>query len=218
MKTKKLVTTAMLLALAVILSLVKVFELPFGGSVTLVSMMPIVLIGYIYGTKWGICSALIYSVLQILTGMNVVSAFFLPGDSQMAVPAALGVCLLDYILAYGALGFGGIFKNKFKSRTSEIVLGTIVALFLRYLMHIISGAIFFGTWAEWFFADSTGLSQIAIFKPFCDFVMSNMKGSGLALFYSVIYNGAYMIPEIIITAIITPIIYKVMVSSKVISE
>ena len=85
-------------------------------------------------------------------------------------------------------------------------------------MHIISGAIFFGTWAEWFFADSTGLSQIAIFKPFCDFVMSSMKGSGLALFYSVIYNGAYMIPEIIITAIITPIIYKVMVSSKVISE
>lgn len=218
MKTKKLVTTAMLLALAVILSLVKVFELPFGGSVTLVSMMPIVLISYIYGVKWGIGAAFIYSVLQILTGMNVVSAFFLPGDSQMAVPAAMGVCLFDYVLAYGALGFGGIFKNKFRNRTTELVLGTITALLLRYVMHIISGAIFFGTWAEWFFADSTGLARIAFFKPFCDFVMGSMKGVGLALFYSVVYNGAYMIPEIIITVIVTPIIYKVMVLSKLVKE
>ena len=54
MKTKKLVTTAMLLAMAVLLSLVQVLKLPFGGSVTLVSMLPVVLIAYMFGTKWGL--------------------------------------------------------------------------------------------------------------------------------------------------------------------
>ena len=60
MKSKRLVTTAMLLAIAVILSLIKVFELPFGGSVTAASMMPVILIAYIYGIKWGIFSAFVY--------------------------------------------------------------------------------------------------------------------------------------------------------------
>ena len=113
MKTKKLVTTAMLLAMAVLLSLVQVLKLPFGGSVTLVSMLPVVLIAYMFGTKWGLFSAFVYSLLQMLTGMDTVTAFFMPGDSQMALGAALCVCLIDYILAYTMLGFGGIFKGKF---------------------------------------------------------------------------------------------------------
>ncbi len=210
MKTKKLVTTAMLLAIAVVLSFVQIFKLPFGGSITLVSMLPIILISYMYGTKWGLFSAFVYSLLQMLTGMDTVAAFFMPGDSQMAVGAALGVCLIDYVLAYTVLGFGGIFKGKFKSGVSEICLGAFVAVLLRYIMHIISGAIFFGAWAEWFFADATGLSQIAAFKGFCSWVMNNLKGGTLSLFYSVVYNGSYMIPEIITTTIITPIVYKIL--------
>lgn len=209
MKTKKLVITAMFLAIAVILSFIKIFELPFGGSVTLASAMPIIIIGYIYGIKWGINSALVYAVLQIFTGMNTISAFFLPGENQMAFSAAVGICIFDYVLAYGAIGCGGIFKNKFKSRLKEIVMGTIFAMTLKYLIHIISGTIFFGMWADWFFGDGTGLSQIKALKPFCDFVVNNMKGTGLSLFYSVIYNGAYMIPEIAVTSIAVPFVYKI---------
>lgn len=216
MKSKRLVTTAMLLAIAVILSLIKVFELPFGGSVTAASMMPVILIAYIYGTKWGIFSAFVYSILQMLTGMNTVSAFFMPGDSQMAIPAALGVCLIDYVLAYTALGLGGIFKGKIKNDVLAICLGSVVALLVRYIFHIISGAIFFGAWADWFFGDATsGLAQIPAFKNFCDWVLSSFSGNGLSLFYSVVYNGAYMLPEIIITAIVTPVIYKVVKKANV---
>ncbi len=218
MKTKKIVTTAMLLAFALILSLIQVLKLPFGGSITAVSMLPVILIGYMYGVKWGLFSALIYSILQLFAGFGTVSAFFMPGDSQMVFGHAILVCLFDYVLAYTALGFGGIFKNKFKSRIAEICLGGIVAMLLRYIMHIISGAIFFGAWAEWFFADSTGLSQIGMFKGFCDWVMNTMSGVSLETFYSVVYNGAYMIPEIIITTIFAPIIYKVLTKTKAISE
>lgn len=215
MKTKKLVTTAMMLAIAVLLSLVQIFKLPFGGSVTLVSMMPIVIVSYMYGVKWGFFTAFAYSILQMLTGMDTVSAFFLPGDSQMALGAALCVCLIDYVLAYTMLGTAGVFKGKFKNSTLEICLGTVVALFLRYIMHIISGAIFFGAWAEWFFADGTGLMQISALKGFCSWVMNNITGGSLAVFYSIVYNGSYMIPEIIITAIVTPIVYKVLEKSKI---
>lgn len=214
MKTKKLVTTAMLLAFALILSLIQIFRLPFGGSVTLVSMLPVILIGYMYGTKHGLLSALVYSVLQMLVGMGTVSSFFLPGESQMALYAAILICVIDYILAYSCLGLGGIFKSKVKSPLGALILGVAVCIISRYIMHIISGYIFFGTWAEWFFADSTGLSQIGAFKGFCNWVMNNFSGNGLSMLYSFIYNGAYMIPELIITLIVAPIVYKVLKKSQ----
>lgn len=216
MKTKRPVITAMLLAVAVILSFIKLFELPFGGSVTLASTMPLILISYIYGIKWGICSGFVYGILQIFTGMNTVAAFFLPGENHTALSAAIGICIFDYLFAYAVLGFGGIFKNKFKSRISELVFGAAVALTLSCAMHIISGTMFFGKWATWFFGSGTGLSQISFFKPFCEFVINNVTGFKLALLYSAIYNGSYMIPEIIITSFVTPVIYKAMLSSKVI--
>ena len=215
MKTKKLVTTAMLLAFALILSLIQVISLPFGGSVTAVSMLPVVLIGYMYGVKWGLFSALIYSVLQLFAGFGTVSAFFLPGDSQMVFANAVLICFIDYILAYTALGLGGVFRGKMTSRTKELCMGILVSLLLRYVMHIISGALFFGAWAEWFFADTTGLSQIGFLSGFCNWVMQNMKGIGLEIFYSVVYNGAYMIPEIIITVIVAPVVYKVLEKSNI---
>ena len=218
MKTKKLVTTAMLIAIAMILSFVKILKLPFGGAITLVSMMPIVLVSYIYGIQWGLSSALVYSFLQLVTDGSTVSAFFMPGDSYMPLVNALLVCAIDYIFAFTMLGLGGIFKGKLKNDNLAICLGSIVALAMRYVMHIISGAIFFGAWAEWFFADKTGLMQIAVFKGFCSWVLSHMSGAGLMVFYSICYNGAYMIPEIIITAIITPIIYSVLKKSHAISE
>lgn len=211
MKTKRLVTTAMLIAIAAVLSVLQPFQLPFGGGITIASMLPIVLIAYCYGTRWGLFSASVFSLLQLLLGLKTVSAFFLPGESQMVLYKAVLVCFLDYILAYSLLGFGGIFKGKIKSDVTAITAGSVLALFLRYLVHILSGAVFFGSWAEWFFTQE-GFYAIGAK------IMETFSGSGLAFIYSVFYNGTYMLPEIVITAILTPIIYKALTTAQVIEH
>ncbi len=208
--TKQLVVSALMIAIGTVLSMLKLFELPFGGTVTVASMVPVVLLGYIYGTRWGLFSAFIYSVLQLVLGVatGIVSTMFLPGEEQMALWMALSICILDYILAYVVLGFGGLFKGKLKSAGLEISLGAILSVFLRLVMHTISGFIFYGAWAEWFFSGEGGLADISFLSGFCTWVMENIQGKGLSLFYSVIYNSAYMLPELIITAIVAPIIYR----------
>ena len=95
-----------------------------------------------------------------------------------------------------------------------LCIGTVVACLLRAIVHIISGAVFFGAWAEWFFADATGLSQIEALKGFCDWTMRTFTGGGLSVFYSVIYNMSYMLPETVITAASAPVVYKILAKSK----
>lgn len=206
MKTKRLVTSAMLIAIASVLSIFQPFQLPFGGGITIASMLPLVLIAFYYGTSWGIFSAFLYSIVQLLLGMKTVSAFFLPGDSQMLLWQALLICFLDYILAYSLLGLGGIFKNKIKNSTVALCVGTVFSLTLRYLVHIVSGALFFGSWAEWFFTQDG-------FFAFGATIMENFSGYHLAFIYSIIYNGTYMIPEIIITTAIAPVLYKALTAA-----
>ena len=188
----RLVETGVLLALATILSLIKPFSLPFGGGITIVSMLPIVMLSYRHGIKWGLLSGFIFSLLQIVTGMGTVKGFFVPED--YALWAGIGIVLLDYVAAFTVLGFGGLFRNKLKAPLA-LCLGSIVALLLRYLMHIISGAIFFGAWAEWFFTQEG-------FYAIGSKILASFSGTGLSIIYSIFYNGLYMIPEIIITAIV----------------
>ncbi len=209
MKTKQIVVSAMMIAVGTLLSLFQPFSLPFGGGITIASMMPIVIIAYCYGTKKGLLCAFVFSLLQMLLGMKTVTAFFLPGDSQMVLWKAITVCLLDYVLAYTVLGFGGVFKEKINNTVVAICLGTVLALGLRYIVHIISGTVFFGEWAEWFFTQE-GFYKIG------EKIMSTFSGNSLAFVYSVFYNGLYMIPEIIITTIVTPIVYKALSASKLV--
>ncbi|MBE6681723.1 MAG: hypothetical protein E7600_05540 [Ruminococcaceae bacterium] len=208
-KTKKLATSAVLVALATALALVSMvipLQLPFGGSVTLASMLPIAVIAYMFGIKWGLGSAFVFSVIQILLGGKTVAAFFMPGDSQMVWFKAVIVCFIDYILAYTVIGFSGIFAKKIKSAPVALCAGSAVAVTLRYVCHIISGAIFFGTWAEGFFAEWGPFVGTA----FGNWVINNINGTSLAWFYSVVYNGLYMIPEIILTSVGGFIVAKVL--------
>lgn len=208
-KTKKLVVSAVLIACATILSVIQPFSLPFGGGITLASMMPIVIIAFAFGTKWGLLSGFAFAVIQMLLGMKTVSAFFMPGsDSYMVLWQAIMVCLIDYIIAYTVLGFSGIFKGKIKNDSAAVCVGAIFGCFLRYVAHIISGAIFFGAWAEWFFTQE-GFYAIGAS------IMEKFSGGGLSLVYSLFYNGLYMIPEIIITAIVAPLVYKALTKAKV---
>ncbi len=200
MKTKRMVTSAMMIALATVLSILQPFSLPFGGGVTIASMMPIVLIAFVYGTKYGLFSGFVFSLIQMLLGAKTVAAFFLPGESQMLVWQAICICLLDYVIAYTVLGFGGVFAQKLKNKYLAICLGSIFALLLRYLVHIISGTMFFGAWAEWFFSQE-GFYRIG------QTILQTFNGTALSVAYSVFYNGLYMLPEILITALVTPAVY-----------
>lgn len=203
--TVRLVESALLIAIAAVIELVSKtlgLELPFGGTITLASMLPIVLIAYKYGTKWGLLSGFTYSLVQMLLGAKTVSAMFLPGDDQMVLWQAICICLLDYVLAYTLLGLGGIFKGKFKKPAAELALGAFVALLLRYLVHIVSGAIFYGAYAEWFFTQE-GFYSIG------EKILGTFSGSSLAIVYSIFYNGLYMIPEIIITTVVAAILGSV---------
>lgn len=203
--TQRLTVSAVMLALATILAIVCAFipflNLPFGGGFTIASMLPVVLIAYMFGTKWGLFAAFTYSVIQIIMDLvtgsgSTVRALFTPGsDSFQGLGIAFAILLLDYLVAYTVLGFGGIFRNKIKNRTLALCLGVVVALTLRYVAHIVSGAIFYGQWAEWFFGQEN-------FYAIGGAILRHFSGGGLALIYSIFYNGLYMIPEIIITAIV----------------
>ena len=203
-RTQALTVSAIMIAFSVSISAIcavmPFLNLPFGGGFTIASMLPIIIVAYMYGTKWGLLTAFTYSILQMLLGFNTVSAFFLPGDSQMIWWRAVLVILIDYVIAYSVLGLGGIFRNKFETKKA-LVLGSVFAISLRYLAHIISGAIFFGTWAEWFFTQDG-------FPAWGEKILEIFSGASLATVYSIIYNGTYMIPEIIITAIAAVVVAK----------
>lgn len=124
MSTKQLVYCSIAIALAIVTSFVKFASLPFGGSITLFSMFFICLIGYLYGPKTGIMTGVAYGILQLITGPYIYAPIQV---------------LLDYPLAFGALGLSGIF---WKSRHG-LLKGCIVGMAGRYIFHVISGYVFF---------------------------------------------------------------------------
>ena len=201
MQTKRLTESAMLIAVAVVLELVsKMFipEMPFGGQVTLVSMLPVVLISYRHGVKWGLVAGLGYAMIEMVLGAKTVAAAFQPGyfgDGTMIVNA-LVMCVLDYLAAFTVLGLGGAFRNKAENPGLGLCLGSVLALSARYVCHIASGYILFSGWAEWFFTQegfpAWGAALVEALSP-------NMLG----FVYSLVYNGMYMVPEIILTATVS---------------
>lgn len=206
-KTKRITESAMLLAIAIVLELVAkmvIPEMPFGGQITIVSMLPVVLISYRHGVKWGFVAAFTYALLEMAIGMKTVTAAFLPGyfgDGTMILNAII-MCLLDYIIAYTLLGLGGIFRNKIKNNGVALMCGSLVALSARYLSHIASGYILFSGWAEWFFTQDG-------FPAWGAQLVQSLSPEILGLTYSVVYNGMYMIPEIILTAIVSLVIARI---------
>ena len=196
-KTKRLTESAMLLAVAIVLELVSksfIPEMPFSGQVTLVSMLPVVLISYRHGVRWGLVTGLTYALLEMALGAKTVAAAFQPGyfgDGVMLLNAAI-MCILDYIAAFTALGLGGVFRSRIKNPGTGLMLGSLVALGARYLVHIASGYILFSGWADWFFTQEG-------FPAWGGTLVASLSPEALGLVYSVVYNGFYMIPEIILT-------------------
>jgi thiamine transporter len=158
--TKQIVFSAMAIALAtVVATVIKLPSLPNGGSVTLFSMLLVSLVGYWYGPATGIIAAVAYGILQFITGPYVVH------------PAQV---LLDYPLAFGALGLSGFFSK----RKYGLITGYLTGVFGRFVCHMISGLIFY-----------------------TDYVGS-LEGNVAAIWGSTVYNLSYILPEAILTLVL----------------
>lgn len=152
--TRQLVFAAAAVALAMVTSMVKLFTLPMGGSVTLLSMLFIVLIGQWYGIKAGISAGVAYGLLQF-----AIEPYF------FTIPQVI----VDYPLAFGALGLSGFFQKK----GNGLMAGYLVGVSGRLAFSFLSGWIFFGYYAA-------------------DYGMS-------APLYSLAYNGSYLAAEAAVT-------------------
>ena len=197
-KTKRLTESAMLIAVAVVLELVsKMFipEMPFGGQVTFVSMLPVVLISYRHGIRWGLVAGLGYAMIEMVLGARTVAAAFQPGyfgDGTMILNAIV-MCALDYLAAFTVLGIGGAFRNRVQNPGLGLCLGSILALTCRYVCHVLSGYILFSGWAEWFFTQEG-------FPAWGAALVESVSPGVLGFLYSLVYNGMYMLPELLLTA------------------
>lgn len=123
----------MMVSLATVLSIFKLIEMPYGGSVTIASMLPMVILAYRNGIGWGLGSGLVYAAIQQLLGLNDLS--YVTGWQSV-----LAVIMLDYIVAFTVVGLGGIFRKAAKSQRNALVFGAVLVSVLRYICHVISGA------------------------------------------------------------------------------
>lgn len=131
-KTRMLTEAAIMLAFATTLSIVKILELPYGGSVTVACMLPIIIIAYRHGVKFGLITAFVFGVIQQIIGLKTLS-YVTTWQSVVAVIA------LDYIIAFTVIGLGGVFR-KMSSQANGLMLGTLLVCALRFICHVISGA------------------------------------------------------------------------------
>jgi len=138
---KKMTLCAVFIALATVLSFIKVYQLPLGGAITLLSMLPIIFIAKLLGIKWGLISAFLYSLIQL--GQGIIDGLFGWGLSPLAL---VGTILLDYILAFSILGLVGFVKS---NNPLIIAIYSALVLALRFLCHFLSGMIIFDIWCEW---------------------------------------------------------------------
>lgn len=172
MYKKKILTLcecAVLLALSTALSFVIIYPAPYGGSVTLLSMLPLLIVGIRHGFRWGMGTAFLYSLVQICQALGTGNVF-----SYCYTPAAVVICVLfDYILPFSALGLTSLARkgDGKVSRVFFLILCAVLITF-RFICHYVTGVVIWGQ-----------------FTP---------DGMGKYL-YSLVYNGAYMLPELILT-------------------
>ena len=166
-KTRIMVECALMIALATILAYIPFIELPQGGSITLCSMLPIMVVGWRHGLKWGLFTGFVHGLIQMMLGFKNVMYCTTIGTMILCI-------LLDYLIAFAVLGAVSLVSKPMKNSTAGIALSAVVVGLGRYLCSFLSGILIWGGYAP--------------------------EGTPVWV-YSLTYNGSYMIPEIIITAI-----------------
>lgn len=180
-----LVEGAVMIALAVVLSFVRPVKLQWGGSITLLSMLPICIFSIRHGIKAGLCVSFLYSLFQF--GQGITDGLFGWG---LTVPMLIACILLDYILAYTSVGMAGVFR---KFGNGGKTAGVVLALVLRFFFHFLSGVVVWKSMGQLW--DS-------------DLFINN------SVLYSIVYNGAYMLPELILTTVFAVILMNNGVTKK----
>lgn len=178
---------AVVIALAVILSYVRIYRFPWGGSVTLLSMLPVSMYSIKYGVSKGLVVSGVFALFQFFQGIT--DGLFGWGLTPMML---VGCILLDYLLAYTMIGISGIFRKK---GALGWIAGTVIALTMRFCCHFLSG--------------------VVIFKS-VDKLWDGFDTDSFYL-YSLLYNGCYMLPEIIITCIGAYVMFRIPVIKKLIT-
>ena len=176
---RKLTESAIFIAIGTVLSILKI-DLPFGGGVTIASMLPLVLISHRWGWRWGVLTAFAYSLIQLMMGLDNV------GYATSFV-MAVGVILLDYVIAYTVIGLSGTMEKLFKKSLTAVMVGIAVTFIIRFVCHYITGV---WIWKKW------------MPETFMNMPMTS------PWIYSLLYNGWYMLAEIIVTEIVAALIYK----------
>lgn len=176
---KQIAFSGVAIALGTVTSMIKLFEFPMGGAMTLFSMFFVTLVGYWYGTRMGITAAVAYGLLQLILGPYIINP---------VQP------IVDYILAFGALGLSGVFS---KSKNG-LVKGYILGVIGRYFFAFLSGVIFFSSSAA-------------------EYGFTGFFGPAL---YSLVYNGIYIGAEAAITLVLLAIkpVRNAMASVKVMAN
>ncbi len=133
-RTRILAEAALMVAAAAVLS---VIQLPGpwvnGGSITLCSMLPICVVSFRHGIKWGLLSGFAFGILQMMFGIS--------GLRGISLTTFVLSVLMDYLLAFTVLGLAGIFRNRIAKPSISFAAGASVAIFLRFLCHFISGCV-----------------------------------------------------------------------------
>lgn len=192
-ETLTLTEGAIMLAVSIVLSLLTPFQkiLPFGGSITLLSMLPVIMFSIRHGVKKGMTVSVLFAVFQFLEG-TVKDGLFAWG----LTPLMLSACILfDYLIPFSVLGAAGIFRNKGKKGW---IAGAVTVMLIRFFSHFLSGVVVFATsgkiWDD------------------INFIAKNKY------IYSLVYNAAFMVPEIILTTIAAAILFSSSPIKKLMSE
>lgn len=179
-----LVECAILIALSVVLSFLKIWKMPLGGSVTLLSMLPVCIISIRRGPAWGFGSAFVYSLFQLVFGITMDGIL----GWGLNAPMLIGCMMFDYIIAFTVLGIAGAFRKK---GAAGIYLGITLACVARFVSHFLSGYVIFKNLEQW--------------------ELFGAMFSNRPILYSVCYNGLYMLPELALTLIATVVLMRVTV-------
>ena len=162
-KTKMLVEGGLVIAMAQILSMYVIYQMPQGGAVKAANLVPLLIYAYRWGGRAGILTGIAYGIVHFLLGFKF-------SIHYMSI-------VVDYILAYGAIGIAGFFGG---SGTVKAFFGAIYAILTRFAMSAISGVVVFGSYAP--------------------------EGTSPWI-YSLTYNATYMLPDMVINLVVLALLY-----------
>ncbi len=140
-RTRILTECAIMIALSCVLSVITIYTLPQGGSITAFSQVPIIVLSYRHGLKWGAFSGFVLSVFQLISGVANFSYV-------NTVWAYIAVAMLDYLVAFTVLGLGGMFRGKIKNQAVSIGLGAGIVSVIRLVSHFLSGVTVWADYAD----------------------------------------------------------------------